>query len=78
MYGADRAGGYISWLARVSADHGTIWAATSVGRLFVSHNADAVDPETVTWHRIDNATSPTRFPSAIYVDPADAGHAWVA
>jgi hypothetical protein len=78
VYGADRAGGYISWLARVSADHGTLWAATSAGRLFVSHNADAADPETVTWHRIDNPTSPTRFPSAIYVDPADTGHAWVA
>ena len=32
----------------------------------------------VTWHRIDNATSPTRFPSAIYVDPDDVSHAWVS
>ena len=43
----------------------------------MTHNADASDPATVPWHRIDNATSPTRFPSAIYVDPADTGHAWV-
>jgi len=35
------------------------------------------DPATVLWHRIDNASSPTRFPSGIYVDPGDAGHAWV-
>ena len=34
----------------------------------------------VTWHRIDSSTSgnsPTRFPSSIYVDPADPGHAWI-
>jgi hypothetical protein len=71
----------MSWLARVSADHGTLWAATSAGRIFVTHNADAADPATVTWHRIDSSTSgnsPTRFPSAIYVDPADTGHAWVS
>ena len=32
------------------------------------------------WHRIDSSTaggSPTRFPSGIYVDPADTGHAWI-
>jgi hypothetical protein len=77
-FGSDRAGGSVSWLARDSADHGTLWAATSAGRIFVTHNADAVDPATVVWHRIDNATSPTRFPSGIYVDPADTGHAWVS
>jgi hypothetical protein len=77
VYGTDRLRGAVSWIARDSADHGTLWAATSAGRIFVTHNADAVDPSTVTWHRIDNATSPTRFPSSIYVDPADTGHAWV-
>ena len=77
-YGADRSGGAISWLARDSADHGTLWAATSAGRIFVTHNADAHDPAAVVWHRVDNATSPTRFPSAIYVDPADPSHAWVS
>ena len=78
VYGPDRGGGSISWLARDVADHGTLWAATSAGRIFVTHNADASDPAAVTWHRIDNATSPTRFPSGIYVDPADTGHAWVS
>jgi hypothetical protein len=77
-YGTDRSGGVISWLARVSTDHGTLWAATGAGRIFVTHNADAVDPATVTWHRIDNASSPTRYPSGIYVDPADPSHAWVS
>ena len=60
VYGDDRAAGAVSWIARNKADHGTLWATTSAGRVFVTHNADASDPATVVWHRIDNATSPTR------------------
>ncbi len=78
VYGSDRTGGSLSWLARDGSDHGTLWAATSAGRIFVTHNADASDPATVVWHRIDNSTFPTRFPSGIYVDPADPSHAWVS
>jgi hypothetical protein len=81
VYGADRTGGSISWLARDGADHGTLWAATSAGRIFVTHNADAADPATVLWHRIDSSLSggsPTRFPSGIYVDPSDVTHAWIS
>jgi hypothetical protein len=77
VYGADRSGGSMSWLARNKADHGTLWAATSAGRIFVTHNADAADPAAVVWHRLDNASSPTRFPSSIYPDLNDTGHAWV-
>jgi hypothetical protein len=81
VYGADRTGGVVSWMARDGADHGTLWASTSAGRIFVTHNADAVDPATVVWHRIDSSTSgnsPTRVPTAIYVDPANSGHAWIS
>ncbi len=81
MYGTDRAGGVISWIARDGADHGTMWAATGPGRIFVTHNADASDPATTTWHRIDSSTSgssPTRYPSSIYVDPDHPDHAWVS
>jgi len=78
VYGADRAGGSISWLARNGADHGTLWATTSAGRVFVTHNADASTPASVVWHRIDNATSPTRFPSGIYPDPDDTRRAWIS
>jgi hypothetical protein len=83
VYGTDRVGpvlNTISWIARSGGDHGTMWAATSGGRIFVTHNADAVDPAAVKWHRIDSSASgnsPTRFPSSIYVDPADPSHAWV-
>jgi hypothetical protein len=83
VYGlaGDRSGGSISWIARDSADHGTIWAATSAGRIFVTHNADASDPANVTWLRIDNSASgasPTRFPSGITVDPNNVNHAWIS
>jgi hypothetical protein len=40
-----------------------------------------LNPAAVVWHRIDSSTSgnsPTRFPSGIYVDPANTGHAWVS
>jgi hypothetical protein len=77
VYGSDRTGGSISWLARDKADTGTLWAATSAGRIFVTHNADTTDPASVVWHRIDNATSPTRFPSSIYPDPNNVNRAWV-
>jgi hypothetical protein len=77
VYGTDRTGGSISWLARNKADHGTLWSATSAGRIFVTHNADAVDPAAVVWHRVDNSTSPGRFPSSIYPDLNDTSHAWV-
>ena len=29
----------MSFIARGGEDHGTIWAATSAGRIFVTHNA---------------------------------------
>ena len=55
VYGSDRTGGSMSFIARGGKDHGTIWAATSAGRIFATHNGDAADPAAVIWHRIDNA-----------------------
>ena len=82
VYGADRAGGSISWLARDGADHGTLWAATSAG----PHLRDAQRGRVGSGdgRRGTGSTarpsggSPTRFPSGIYVDPADTGHAWIS
>jgi hypothetical protein len=78
VYGSDRTGLVVSWVARDSADHGTLWATTGAGRVFVTHNGDASDPSTITWHRIDNPSSPNRYPSGIYVDPANPSHAWIS
>jgi hypothetical protein len=75
-----RAGGDVVAVMRASADTSTLWAATSTGRVFVSTNADAEPASAVTFTRIDTlaANAPNRFVSGIYVDPADANHAWVS
>jgi len=79
-FGADRNGGIIVAAQRTPANTGTLWAATNVGRVFVSHNADNATPANVTFARVDstNAAAPERFVSAIAVDPSEPDHAWVA
>ena len=76
--GTDRSGTFVAAIERGS-DTGTIWAATGTGRVFVSKNGDAA-AGSVTWTRIDTlaANDPNRFVSSIYVDPADANHAWIS
>jgi hypothetical protein len=80
-YGADKAGGYVSVVER-GHDSGTVWAATQFGRVFVSKNADNPIPTAVVFDRVDDdptaLNSPPRFVSAIYVDPRDPDHAWIA
>jgi hypothetical protein len=73
----DRAGGAVVAIERTKADTGTAWAATQTGRVFVSKNADA-PAATVTWKRIDLPTTPNRFVSSIYIDPANGNRAWVS
>ena len=46
-FGTSRANGNITAVSR-GADHDTIWASTSNGRVFVSKNANAADPAAVT------------------------------
>src|SRR5205823_6104792 len=57
----------------------TLWVATGTGRVFASDNADAA-ASAVTFVRIDSAAgnAPGRFPTAIYVDPANPNHAWIS
>lgn len=74
----DRSGKWVVAVTRSANDRGTLWAATYRGRLFVSRNADAVPASTVTFQRIDSASTPRRVPSDIVLDPADGSHAWVA
>lgn len=79
-YGTDRSGGNVGWLARTPSDPSTLWASTTTGRLFVSHDANNADAGSVTFTRIDGlaSNSPNRAISSIYVDPANANHAWVS
>ena len=78
-YGATRVGGAMAAIERSAGDTGSLWAATSVGRVFISKNADAA-AGSVLFTRLDSlaANSPRRFVSSIYVDPADGNHAWVS
>lgn len=75
-----RAGGAVAVIKRRAADTFTLWAATGAGRVFISTNAN--DPANlVKFTRIDNKsglTSPARFPTGIYIDPANANHAWIS
>ena len=72
-----RSGGNMAALGRAN-DAGTLWAATSIGRVFVSKNANAA-PASVTFTRIDTVSplTPGRFPTSVTVDPANANHAIV-
>ena len=80
FYGADRTLGNVAAVARTTADTGTLWAATTTGRVFISKNADNTTADNVTYTRLDSldANSPGRFVSGISVDPADPNHAWIS
>jgi hypothetical protein len=74
----DRAGGAVAAIERTTADTSTAWAATTTGRVFVSKNVAADPAASVTWTRIDLPTTPGRYVTSIYIDPADGNHAWVS
>ena len=72
-----RAGGTVSWISRAPQNTGGMWAATSAGRVFITENANDL-AASVAWSRVDPANGPNRFVTQIYIDPANARHAWVA
>jgi hypothetical protein len=77
----DRSGGNVAAIERAPSDTGTLWVATTTGRVFISKNADAA-AALVSYTRLDTLTSattdPNRFVSGIYVDPANPNHAWLS
>jgi len=77
IFGSDRAGGMVVAAERAATDAGTLWAATSFGRLFVSKNADAAGPD-VTFTRIDTPVVPNRFVTKIVVDRSDPNVAFIS
>jgi hypothetical protein len=79
FYGATRTGGAVAWLQRAPQNTGTMWAATGIGRVFISDNVDAAAAASVVWTRLDaGASPPNRAISAIAVDPKNANHAWLS
>ncbi len=79
-FGASRAGGVDAAVERAPSNTGTLWAATSTGRVFITQNADAANPSDTTFTRLDSlaSNSPGRFVSSIYVDPSNPNHAWIS
>jgi hypothetical protein len=77
--GTTLAGGNVAAVARGISDTSTLWAATTTGRVFISKNADTTNIS-VSYTRLDSlaANSPPRFVSTIFVDPANANHAWIS
>ena len=78
--GTSRAGGNVGAIQRTTSDTGTVWVATTVGRVFISKNADA-SASSVTYTRLDSlpsaTASPGRFISGIAIDPKNTNHAWI-
>jgi hypothetical protein len=79
--GTTRAGGLVAATTRATSDTGTLWAATSTGRVFISKNADG-PAGNVTFTRLDTLPSatadPGRFVTGIVIDPANSNHAWIS
>jgi hypothetical protein len=69
----------VAAVARRATDTGTLWAATSTGRIFISRNADG-PAAAATFTRLDTLSpnAPGRFVSSISVDPNDPNHAWIS
>ena len=69
----------VAWIARAPQNIGTMWAATSTGRVFITDNADAA-AASVVWNRVDpvGTIDPGRAISAVYVDPTNPHHAWIS
>jgi hypothetical protein len=80
IYGTTRRGGAVAWIQRAAQNVGTMWVATSAGRVFMTDNAN--DPAaSVVWKRVDpepQQNDPERAISAIHVDPANGHHAWIS
>src|SRR5204862_2292103 len=75
-FGTTKSGGTLTSIARAN-DGGTLWAASGSGRVLVSRNANAADPTTVTFTRIDTAAQPNRAVSSVFAYPTNANHAIV-
>jgi len=77
FYGTDRTGGLIVAAERTPADTGTLWAATSMGRLFVAKAVDG-PAAAVQFVRIDTPAMPNRFVTRVVVDRVDPNVAYIS
>ncbi len=79
--GTTRSGGNVGAIRRTPSNTGTMWVATTTGRVFISKNADAA-ASSVIYTRLDTlpsaTASPGRFVSGIFIDPKNTNHAWLS
>jgi hypothetical protein len=75
----DRTGGNVAAIERYAGDSGTLWAATTTGRVFITDNANDA-ASAVHYTRLDSSATndPGRFVSSIYIDAANPNHAWIS
>ena len=71
---------YTTAVERAPSDSNTLWAAAQNGSVVISKNAGAEPASSVSFTRLDDDTTaaPGRFVSSIFIDPADANHAWIS
>jgi hypothetical protein len=76
----DRAGGSMAAVERATTDTSTLWAATTLGRVFITSNADADPASSVAFVRLDSlaANDPDRYVTGIFIDPDNENHAWIS
>jgi len=75
----DRAGGNVIAIARAPQNTGTMYVATTTGRVFVTDNAN--DPAaSVIWTRLDTSATndPGRVPTGLSVDPTNANRVYIS
>ena len=79
-YGADRAGGFVSRIARAPSNTGTIWAVDEHGPPvhLGQRERSRVRRSSGRGSTPSAANDPERFISGIYVDPTNPNRAWVS
>jgi photosystem II stability/assembly factor-like uncharacterized protein len=70
--------GTITTLGTTKADPNLVYAGTDSGLVWLSHNAMAADPATVTWEKIESPVFPGRWVTRVTVDPDNAKVAWAS
>jgi photosystem II stability/assembly factor-like uncharacterized protein len=70
--------GTVTALGTTPADPNLVYAGTDSGLMWVSRNAMAADPATVTWTRLESPVFPGRWVTRITVDQDNADVAWAS
>ena len=70
--------GTITALGTTTADPNLVYAGTDSGLMWVSRNAMAADPATVTWEKLESPVFPGRWVTRVTVDQDNPDVAWAS